>query len=1481
MSLPNPRALLALSLLVFACNSEENLLADQKPPLTTGDPNQALEAGAPGKKVVQPPLAAEAAPAESKRLETQAPLDRLRQVIPSYFDGNLGRRLYVQLDKPLYKPGETIWFRSWDLIARDLSKDHPNAWVRFELISPKGAVVLKKNVAAANGLATNDFELPDGVQGGEYQLRATTSDGKTTERPLIVSTYEPPRVKKKLEFVRKAYGAGDEVTATLELKRPTGEPLANLEAQAVIRLDDVELPRVKVQTNAEGGALVRFTLPTEISRGDGLLTVLVDDGGVTESVSKSIPIILKKLEFSFYPEGGQVVVGQKGRMYFEAKNPIGKPADVEGRVVDDHGNAVSTFRSYHDGLGRFDFKPATGRTYVAEITQPVGITEKYALPLAVEDGCSLRSFDDLDGQEPTLRLSVSCTSARKVYVVGMVRENLFDAAAVLVPQDGAAIVHLKAKDTSVEKAQGIARVTVFDEQLTPLAERLVFRNRRARLSIEVKPDQDRYGPREQVALKITTRGPDGQPVPAEVAVSVVDDTVIAFADDKTGHMLSKLLLESEIPGKVEEPNVYFDLTEKKSATAMDLLMGTRGWRRFEWAPVLAPPSKPMSTAGFGGDALEGEADAIGGLGLGGKGRGGGGRQMARRAPADAPVDGAAKQEFAAMAEPPMEMPEAAAAGMAMAKPRAEVVDAPAAPAAPAPRPPPPEPRQHANKAAVAPEPEGGRIRAVEAPREAEALQDAKADDRQARDQLAGPKADVDEDWDGAENKKMRAVDDGRDDDGEDREAFVLSPVRVYPAPVYDGVYEGPRVDFRETLHWAPSIKTGKDGQATFTFYLSDAVTSLRVFAEGAGASAIGRHEEVLSSSLPFSMNIKLPVEVSAGDRLLLPLTLTNERDRALPVKLETDFGDLLRQNGSASLAGPLAPNARESLYFPLEVTGTSGKSKVRIAAVAGSLTDEFIREVNVVPLGFPMHQQQAGNLSERVTATFDLGQATPGTINASIKLYPSPVATIVSGLDGMLREPSGCFEQTSSTNYPNVMVLQYLKAADVADPALVQRAGSLIDRGYQRLVSFEANKKGYEWFGNSPAHEALTAYGLAEFADMKRVYGSVDDDMLDRTASWLKSRRNGKGGFSRDGQALDTFGSASPEVTDAYIVYSLAKAGMVAGFPEELAVQSKRAAETKDPYLLALAANTLLTVPAHKAQGVSAADRLASMQKPDGLISGADHSITRSGGQNLNIETTALGALAFMRSGAHADHTRRAIEWLNGNRGGFGQWGATQSTVLALEAMTEYALASRQTLSPGAVTVLVNGQKVGDFAYAAGHRDTIDFHSLGAHFKAGSNSVEVLRTGASGESMPYTVVVEYRSQKPATSPDVVVELKTTLDRSTVKMGETVRLKAVLTNRTSGGQPMTMARIGIPGGLSFQTWQLKELKDKGLVDQWETQAREVIFYFREMKPSQVRELPIDLVATIPGDYTSPASSAYLYYTDDRKFWTDAVKISITR
>jgi hypothetical protein len=53
------------------------------------------------------------------------------------------------------------------------------------------------------------------------------------------------------------------------------------------------------------------------------------------------------------------------------------------------------------------------------------------------------------------------------------------------------------------------------------------------------------------------------------------------------------------------------------------------------------------------------------------------------------------------------------------------------------------------------------------------------------------------------------------------------------------------------------------------------------------------------------------------------------------------------------------------------------------------------------------------------------------------------------------------------------------------------------------------------------------------------------------------------------------------------------------------------------------------------------------------------------------------------------------------------------------------------------------------------------------------------------------------------------------------------------------------------------------------------------YFRELAPKASVEIPIDLVAMVPGTYTAPASSAYLYYTDDKKVWASGLKVSVTR
>jgi alpha-2-macroglobulin-like protein len=1368
------------------------------------------------------PVSPEAAPAPSKRVTTAEGYQAFQDQLEGAFEGWPSRSFHIQVDRPLYRPGETIWLRAWDLERKSLSAAGQGQGLEYQLINPKGATVATKKVAHAEGLNTNDITVPEGVPGGEYLLRILRGGEIEAERPVIVSAYEAPRLKKKLEFMRKAYGPGDTVVASVNVKRPTGEVLASQTLTAAIQLDGVALPRVEVTTDARGDAAVRFELPERISRGDGLLTVMVEDGGITESVSKRIPIILQDLDVSLYPEGGDLVTGLPSRVYFEARDPIGKPADIEGRLVDDRGTEIATFASHRDGLGRFGFVPEAGRSYHVEVTAPTSIAQHYALPAAKSEGCVMRSFDDPDGSLEYLRVAVRCTESQPVSVQAVLRENLIDGATVQARPDKPAVVYLQAGDPAVDRAMGIARVTVFDDAMQPLAERLVFRNRRHRLNVEVTPERDSYQPREQVTLDVTTTDPMGRPVAADLALAVVDDTVLSFADDKQGHLLSQLLFEAELLDEVEEPGFYLDLTEEKSALAMELLMGTRGWRRFDWQQALVQPHVPEETLQALG--YMGYLDGLGYMEV---------EEAAMPALAGAVRRGRNKE----MAQVPM-APPAAPPPMAAAQPVGE------------PEPPMDEPAE---------------VLAED--------QDNMAGDRMMRRPRAQGRGE-------AAGAEMMAIADDEMERwaGKAGLAYQWAPVRVFPAPIYDGEPPAVRSDFRDTVHWAPSVRTDEDGQAQISFYASDAITSFRVTTEGVGGGLAGRNETVIRSNLPFSMAAKIPLAVSEGDLVRMPLTLSNERDEALSLALEASFPvDLLTLQRPMANQWDLAAEARESLFVDLLVTGKDGLGSIAFHATSEGLSDAFEREISVQALGFPQAFEASGELEGVAQHSVDLGQAIDGTVDAKIQLYPSPVATLVSGMEGLIREPGGCFEQTSSSNYPNVMVLRYLEEQGVADPALVSRTMGMLDRGYDRLVGYESPKKGYEWFGGDPGHEALTAYGLLEFEDMRAVYGDVDAKMMERTADWLMSRRDGEGGFDRDSKALDSFGRASAEVTDAYIVWSLTEAGFTQGLDKELARQQGLARSSSDPYMLALAAGTLTRLEGKDKEAKAAAKRLVSMQAKDGSFPGADHSITKSGGESLTIETTALAVMALLQVPGNDAAVRSGVDWLNGHRGGFGQWGSTQATVLSLRAMTAYASASRATRGPGEVEVRINGKKVGDFAYEAGHRDAIVFEGLGAYFTSGANTIELVLEGE--EPLPYSVAVEYRSTLPASSPETVVELDTRLAANQVDMGENVRLTASVRNLTNEGQPMTLARIGLPGGLQAQTWQLEDLRDRGVVDFYETGPREVVLYFRDLEPEELRTIPIDLVAAVPGTYTGPASSAYLYYTNEHKDWAEPLRVTI--
>ncbi len=93
--------------------------------------------------------------------------------------------------------------------------------------------------------------------------------------------------------------------------------------------------------------------------------------------------------------------------------------------------------------------------------------------------------------------------------------------------------------------------------------------------------------------------------------------------------------------------------------------------------------------------------------------------------------------------------------------------------------------------------------------------------------------------------------------------------------------------------------------------------------------------------------------------------------------------------------------------------------------------------------------------------------------------------------------------------------------------------------------------------------------------------------------------------------------------------------------------------------------------------------------------------------------------------------------------------------------------------------------------------------------------------------------------------------------------------------------MTIALIGIPSGLSLQSWQLKELKEKREFDYYEIKDNYLVLYWVEMGPSSTININLDLKSEIPGLYEAPASYAYLYYTNEYKNYIRGNRVIIEK
>ncbi len=1342
---------------------------------------------------------------------------------------------YVATDKPIYRANDKVYVRAVLLNAATHQPlaDNAQAQATVTILGPRGETVASGGAQSQDSVVGFAWTVPEGASGGEYTFKITYpyQGYAPSERKFDVRIYRAPRLRNQVLFARDGYGAGDKVTATVHSERAEGGFPAGAKVTVTARVDDMQVYTGPATVDAKGDCTATFDLPKLMERGEGTLAFAIEDGGVVETAAKTIPILLQTLDLTIYPEGGDPVAGVDNRYYMEAKTPAKKPADVVGVVVDSQGKAMATVRTEHEGRARFDFTPVKGETYTLRLSEPTGITKTWNLPAAKDHGVALQSVGDIVLKEAPVNLKLFATDAGTYKVTLSKRESTVVEAVNMTLAAGATGA---VKFSPKAEVDGVLTATVWNDKGEPLAERLIYRQPLHEVKVTVTPSQSTYTPGGKASLNILTTDETGKAISATVGLTVTDDTIQEMIEkrEQAPRLPVMVLLEGEVKG-LADAHVYLDPKNPKAELATDLLLGTQGWRRFATynadefmtkygddakrvlAFVKPEPPRPTGMAG----------------GFGGGGRAGG-------------AGGA--------------MPMRAAAGMAMNGAVAEAMPVPAA---------------------------------MPMPMDALKKDEMLLDDRKALPPAA-PQAKVAADQAQGMMAPAMPIAPGGGGGAGRRGGVALRPmgggpgalliVREYAHALRPNWTPTDRSDFTETVYWNAGIKTDDTGKGTASFALADSVTTFRVFADAFGKTgALGSSSSTIQADKPFSIEPKIPLEVTAGDVIELPISAVNNTPNAFK-----DFTLTVAASGNLKIEAPkpapdLAAAGRVRQVYKITVGDKVGDIDLTINAAAGEFVDKVTKQLRVRPKGFPTQFAFGGLVDAASPAKKQIlvpNSLVPNSMTTFATVYPSPMANLTDAVAALMREPNGCFEQTSSSNYPLAMAQTYIINHQGIDPKLAARGQELLGKGYQKLIAFECKDKGYEWFGGStPGHEALTAYGLMEFRDMQTAgLAVVDDKMVERTRTWLISREDGKGGFQRNAKAIDSFGGAPELTTNAYIVWALMQAGQT-GLDREITAVRDASKTSTDSYVLALAAN-ICALSKDADNGKFFMNALAKKQNNDGGVDGAVTSITRSGGQALAIETTALATLAWMSEKDFAGNNQNAIKFLADSCKG-GRFGSTQSTILALKAIVANDKAQAHPKAPGSLALFIDNKQFGEpVAFTAESKGAMTFDNFASNLPPGPHNVDIRMTD--GSEMPFSLGVNFNSLTPATDKQCKLDLVTVLKDAQIAEGGITETRVAVANNTTKDAASPVAIVGIPGGLLVRHDQLKELVKAGKIDAYEVNGREVVLYWRQIKAGVKNEVSISLIADVPGVYTAPASRTYEYYTDEFKQWAEGNRVTIT-
>jgi hypothetical protein len=518
-------------------------------------------------------------------------LNALISKTAKYISSRPTEKVYLHFDKPYYAIGDTIWFKAYVTMLNHQPSTLSKI-VYVEVLSSGDSLVQSLKIQVNNGVAIGNIPLPQyGVKKGNYRVRAYTAwmrnfDGDYFfNKNITVGNAIDNELITNTSFTSSEKNDLTKINARIVYKDETGAPYSNKKVSWKIETDTDKPLKGKGTTDNNGVLNISFEGAKALALSSRNLETVIDRGS-KKPLASLFPLKYAdpNIDVQFFPEGGELVSGVRGRIAFKAIKGDGLGVDIKGTVTDNTGKSIADIKTQNLGMGVFFILPEEDKSYKANIVFPDGSSRVYDLPRVQQSSINLA----INNTEPdNLGVKISASPLffaqhqnQRFYIIAQCNGIIYYAAQSLLLSQVYSATIPKSKFPS-----GILQVTLFNDKGDPYSERITFIQRNDMLNISAATLKPIFATREKVKLNVSAKA-DNQPAMANLSVSVIDETKVPFDENAESTILTNLLLTSDLKGFIEKPNSYFNHVTPETIANLDVLMLTQGYRRFSYRDIV-------------------------------------------------------------------------------------------------------------------------------------------------------------------------------------------------------------------------------------------------------------------------------------------------------------------------------------------------------------------------------------------------------------------------------------------------------------------------------------------------------------------------------------------------------------------------------------------------------------------------------------------------------------------------------------------------------------------------------------------------------------------------------------------------------------------------------------------------------------------------------------------------------------------------------